>query len=339
MANPQILLTYPANNDINIPIGERLEIVFDRGLDLSTVKSNIVLYGADYDQTSGPDGAVWIDKDTGDNPYYLKSPGFKGIAEINIELEYVDLSTASSGYTAVDPTVVDGADEVSQNIGHRVIITPREPLAPDIEYTLHIVGNESVTAKGVSGRTVYDLVADPGNASTTGLVILYGGYNGLVADTLNIEITSSGDIGTAKYKYWYTSAGSGSAKTGIVTNRRFRTLIDGVQIRFNGSGFVAGDTWTVEVEPVEYLASNYVINFTTNDGSYSEAPDSPSTPATSQPPDTVIPPAPGSTGTFYVIDSDPLDKSYGNSLKTRTIRIEFSNLLDETTVTQDTVRL
>ena len=62
MANPQILVTYPANDDQNIPIGERLSIVFDRGVDLSTVKKNLVLYGRDFDLTSGPDGAVWIDR-------------------------------------------------------------------------------------------------------------------------------------------------------------------------------------------------------------------------------------------------------------------------------------
>jgi hypothetical protein len=342
MAVPISLQTYPANLDTGIPIGISVDLIFDRGIDLSTGRHSVVLYGDDYDQTSGPDQAMWIDQDTGSNPYFLRSPGFKGLVELTAVVTYVDLDSGPT-YTEVDPGVITSeADEAAYGVagvGHKLTLTPRESLAPDIQYRLHVLGE----ANGISSRTVFDTVPDGGNASTTGLITVYGGYDGAQGtDSVVIEITDSGDIGVAKYRWYYTGLGAGSAVTGKLTARRFRRLADGLQIRFQGSGFVSGDTFVVGVEAPERMIAPFVVDFTTNDGSYTTAPASPSTPAVCSPPASVLPPAPGAitaVSPLAVVEMIPENGSYYNSLDTRTITVIFTEDVDPATITDTSVRV
>lgn len=345
MAVPLSLQTYPANLDTGIPIGESIEIVFDRGIDLLTAQNHVVLYGDDFDQTSGPDQALWLDADTGNNPYFLRSPGFKGLVELSARLVYVDLATGPT-YTEVDPGVITGeADELAygtSGAGHKLVLTPREPFAADTQYTLHVLGDPDTTGAGISSRTVFDVVADGGNSGTTGVVKTNYNYTGTVADTVVVEFTTGGDIGTAKYRWYYLSAGVGTAVAGVVTSRRFRRLLDGLQINFSGSGFVSGDIYRFNVEPAELMVANFQVVFTTNDGTYTTAPSSPSTPATSSPPASVLPPAPGAgsvVATLSVVEMTPDNGSYYNSTNTRQIVVEFSDTLDPATVTDTSVTL
>jgi hypothetical protein len=343
MAAPTLTLTYPANNDTGIPIGAVIALSFDRGIDLTTAKSNVVLYGRDYDVTSGPDSAMWIDRQTGDDPFFLSSPGFSGLVPTEVSLVYLDSLGAVLNPQPTD--IVDEADALARGYTSQILVTPKNPLAADVQYTLHVIGNTDATSNGISSRTVFDPIPDAGNVSTTSNVFVYGSYTGSTSDSIVIEITTGGDIGTAKYRWYFASAPS-EVKSGLVTSRRFRKLVEsnGVQIRFTGSSFSAGDSWTVAVEPAEYLATSTQISFTTNDGTYSAAPDSPSTPATAGVPATILPPAPGapvgsSTTSLSVLEMQPRDTSYHNKLSTREITIVFSEDVDPATITQQSVRI
>jgi hypothetical protein len=309
-----------------------MTITFDRGVDLQSVIDSIHTYGIDFDQTSGPDSALWIDADTGNNPFFLTSPGFQGIAETNISLQYVDTTT----YVDASPgTITSEADEVAAGVGHKVILTPCNSLAADAVYNMFILG-DSANDNGVSSRTVFDVERGV-SVGTTGLMENYSGYTG-ITDRVIVEITTGGDIGTAKYKWYYSSNGVGSAVLGKVTSRRFRYLDkdDGLQVRFSGSAFVAGDTYEYNVESREILAASFTLQFTTNDGTYALPPVSPSTPALSTPPATVLP-----TGTydFYVAEMNPINGSYNVDKNTRQIDITFSDDIDSATITQDTVKV
>lgn len=338
MSQPSLLQTYPADEDIGIPVGITIQLYFDRGIDLLTAKNSIVLYGPDFDQTSGPDTALWIDQDTGNNPFFLRSPGFSGLVECTYELAYAN----TTSFVEEDPGVITSElDEVAAEVGHIVKVTPVNGLAADSEYHLHVLGDPDSLNRGISSRTVFDLEADPGNSSTIGVVSVTGSYTGS-ADTVVIEITTGGDVNTAKYRWYYQTLGVGSAIAGCVTNRRYRNLSKGLQVKFSGSAFAAGDTFTFNVEAAERLAENYHIHFTTNDGSYSEAPDSPSTPAESSPPSSILPIAPGALvedTTFYVIESDPEALSFNNANSLRTFTITFSEDLDPDSITNSTVRV
>lgn len=342
MAAPILLSVYPADLDTGIPIGASIVLQFDKGVDLATVKDYIVLYGPDFDQTSGADSVLFIDQDTGDNPYFLRSPGFKGLVDIAISASYVDLTSGA----AVTQTLTSEIEEASVGVsgaGHKILVTPTNgAFAADTQYVLHILGDPDSQGTGVSSRTVFDVVPDVANASDTGVVYVGGSYTGSLADELNIEITTIGDIGVAKYKYWLTSAGEPSAVYDKLTNRRYRNLIQGLQVRFTGSDFALGDVFRVNVEPAVRLATSTKVTFTTNDGSYSTAPDSPSTPATSQPPSTVLPPAPGTDTTesrLQIEEMVPADGAYNVSTNARQIVITFNEELDESTISGDSIQL
>jgi len=333
MAAPTIESVYPADNDSGIPTGATLKVVFDKGIDLESAKNSVVLFGADFDVTSGPQSAEWVNKSTSNDPFFLRSPGFKGIVDCNYAIRYLD-----SNNDPVEDVIAGAIDETGYTC--ELLITPKKVLAPEVLYTLHIIGDVDGTNRGISSRTVFDVVPDPGNDSETGSIIASNtSYTGTTSEKIIIEITTSGDIGTAKYKWYYESDGVLSAKAGKVTSRRYRSLSNGVQIRFDGSGFVSGDIFSIEVEPIERMETSTQISFTTNDGSYTEAPTSPSTPAKSEPPASTIPNVTIGNEEFYVTEMTPEISSFNVSTKTRQIIIVFNEDIDEDTVTNDSIKV
>ena len=338
MAAPEIEVTYPAAADTGIPVGITIKIYFDTGIDEKSLKDSVALYGRDSDVTSGPDSAIWVDKDTGDNPFFLTSPGFKGLIPLKFELAYYTLATTIE---VIPGIITSQADEVTAVVGHvaKITVDPKyNALLPaNAELTLIIAGDPDTQDIGISSRTVFDLEANPGNTGA-GNFAIWGTWidPGAGDDTLNLEITTGGSVGTAEYKWWYTSAGSSSASDDILTSRRYRTLADGLQIRFTGSDFQVGDTWAVNVATVERMAESLSVSFTTNDGSYSTAPASPSTPATSTPATSVLPSA---ADTFEVLSMIPANGSYNVNIKNRKIVITFSDDVDADTITDDSVKL
>lgn len=332
MAAPTIVSVYPADEDTGIPTGAVLSVVFSRGVDLDTVQKSIVLYGADSDTASGPDSAQWLNQESGENPFYLRSPGFKGVVDCDYELVYID-----SDDEPVDPqpTILDSGDETAGPYRMRVDITPKRPLAPSVQYTLHVIGDTDDTGRGVGSRTVFD-VDDAAVVSTTAFALVTGVCTRPAAETVRVEVTTPGAIGTAKYRWYYVSEGVGTAVEGKVTSRRYRRLADGLQIRFDGSGFLASDLWAFAVEPQELLQTSTTVVFVTGDGSYTAAPASPSTPATSSPPASAIPGSSVSED-LYVVEMDPPDAGSNIAFNDGTITLTFSGLLDEDTVTDATV--
>jgi len=335
MAIPTITTVYPANADTGIPVGEKIIISFSTGVDYDTVLNGVVIYGPQDVHVAGADQVVKTDPVTLNNPFFLKTPGFKGLVPYTLELVY---------YSSVDDSednehvVVSNSYETTNNLIHKAIITPLKALAPDTSYTVHVVG--SPTSKtGVSSRTVFDVVPDVANVSTTGVVKATGSFTGIFTDDIVIEITTGGDIKTAKYRWYYSLGGVGEAVAGKVTASSKILLDDGVLVSFHGSGFVTGDKYLFRVEPKEYLASNTKFTFTTNDGSYLEAPESPSTPATTLPPATIAPEYIDTETQFVLEGGFPEDRAYNVSVRTNQIILEFSEPLDPATVTQSTVVL
>jgi hypothetical protein len=325
MVAPTIDAVYPSDGLSGVPIGAEIEITFDEGIDLSTGKANVVLYGADFDRTSGPDSALWVDPKTGTNPYFLRSPGFSGIVECTYSIVYVD---ANGVEISPQPTVLTAVAEAAGPYRHKLIVKPKSLLAPDVKYVAYIIGDsEGGTSKGISARTVFD-TDNTGVTSTTGLIDIYGGYAGTVDTAVNVRITTPGDIGVAKYKFWYDTELEANARIGRVSSRRFRRLEDGVQIRFTGSAFATNDLYRFNVYAPQYLASSYQINFTTGTGSIQDVPSTASTSIIG-----TTTPIASAAIPLEVIDMDPPDGSTHISTKTRTITVSFSGDLDPTTVT------
>jgi len=333
MAAPEIEAIYPNDEATGVPIAADIAITFSNGIDLSTAKNNIIVWGPDFDVTSGPESASWIKDKNGNNPHFLKSPGFKGIVDCDYELVYVD-----GDGEEIDPTVTT-VDEEETGDGtdayrHKIKISPKQGFAPDAEYKVYVIGDaEDGTSRGVSCRTVFDV--DSSSATTTdGVVYAYGGYTGTIETTINIKVTTAGDIGTAKYKWWYSGDGEASATTGKVTSRRYRKLGDGVQIRFSGSDFIADDEYTIAVQPTELLAESYTFSFSAGDGSISEIPSTASTSVIGT--ETSL----TSDSSYLEIESmDPEDGATHQNNSTKKITITFSADIDEETVDDDSVTI
>lgn len=326
-----LLSTYPANEDIGIPIGTELFLKFDTAIDLIGATNYIVLYGKDYDVRTGPGASIWIDKQ-GVNPYAFKSPGLKGIVPIKLSGFYLNPDDSAADLESrVDPDV--------NPLNYKVVITPESSLLPDVEYVLQVIGDPASASVGINSRSVWDpaTVANTGD----GDIVSKGSYDTNGDDELNIKITTAGNIGAAKYKWWWTSLGEVSAKTKRLTHSKYFVIDRGVEIAFTGSSFAVDDSWTVFCLAGTRLETNYKIAFTTNDGTYSTAPTSPSTPTTSVPPSNAIPPLPGeySDDFLYPVAMTPEDSSYNNDNETHVIVIEFNYDLDPDTVTDETVML
>jgi hypothetical protein len=328
MPAPAVTAVYPNDLTTGIPLRADIEITFDVGIDLTSAISNVVIYGPDFDRTSGPEQAIWIDKDTGENPYFLNSPGLTGTVPADYRVIYVD----SLGVEAdIDP-VLNQASETAGPYSQKLIITPKAPLAADTNYTVYIIGTAEIgDDRGVSQRTIFD-VDETGVTGTTGDLVPAGQFLGTVSDLVYAKITLAGDIGTAKYKWWFDSAGEPSAVIDRLTSRRFRRLTDGLQLRSTGSGFVLNDEYVFAVEPLTYLATSYSFSFTTGTGSIQSVPTSAST--------SIIGSITGLTAedaALTILSSDPPDRDFNLPLATRTVTITFSEDLNPATITQDTV--
>lgn len=325
MAAPTISLVYPSNEATAVPVGADIQITFSCGVDLSTAKNNVVVYGKDTDFISGPETATFINQ--GKSADFLKSPGFKGVVPCDYELVYVD-----SNGDKVDVSLLSRTEEEAGPYVHKLILSPKTILAPNVLYTVYIIGeDEEGTEKGVSSRTVYE-VDDSSATSTTGEVFVYGGFIGESDDTINIKITTAGNIGTAKYKWWYASELESEAREGKVTSRRFRKLEDSLQIRFSGSDFILDDTYTVSLNDREFLDSSYSFSFTTSTTQIQEVPTTTSTTVIGTENDPIV-------GYLKVVESSPEDGDSNLSFKKKQIIIEFDEELDSSTISDDTVTI
>ena len=325
MAAPTLDAVFPNDGDTNIPLGAGVTVTFDQGVDVKSLKSSIVIYGADFDLTSGPDSAAWIRDDN--NPFFLKSPGFSGTVEYKTTLVYID----SDGEEVDSDTVFTTEDEAAE-YRHKLYIVPNDLFSKNTEYKVYLVGDsEGGLSKGICKRTIY-AVDDTGATSETGVVHTGGSYTGGTDDKIFVKITTGGNPGDAEFKYWYDGEGEGSATKGKVTSRRWRRLDDGVQIRFTGSSFVKDDVYTISVYKKEYLENSYNFSFSTGTGSIISLPDSTSTSVIG------VETTSDTTSSYLEVSKMfPEDGATHISVDQRTITLTFSESLDESTITEDTV--
>jgi len=327
MALPTVDTVFPNDGSEGVPLGANIEITFNQGIDLRLAKANIVLYGPDFDKTSGPDSALWIER-SGNNPNFLKSPGFTGTVKCDYEVVYVD---QHGDLVDPQPVVTAQIQEANNQYRHKLLVKPKSLLAADTKYTLYIIGDsEGGPSRGISKRTVFEPVKVVTDDAATMLV--YGTYKRELDDKAHIKFTTAGDVGEAKYKWWYESEGEASAVTGKVTSRRFRRLNDGIQVRFTGSSYSLNDLFTLTLATREHLENSYALSFLAGSGSVLEVPSTTSTSVIGR-----EGPAAAPDALLTLVDMEPEDGSTHMPLDTRTINIEFSEELDPDTITGDNV--
>ena len=322
---PSIQSIYPSNTATGVPLGIDILITFDMEIDPERAKKNIIITGPDFDQTSGPDSVLWVDVEKGRNPYFLQSPGFNGDLQGKFYFELLN----------TDNTIFSGLDyhTGSPNYRTRVKFVPDKPLAPETTYTVYVIGDPDADddiRRGISRRTVYS--TQFGANTGSGNVVFRGGYTGSIDDQIVVSITSAGNIRDAEYEWWFASIPE-IVYTGI-TSTKYRSLTgSGVELRFTGSDFAVGDTFTVNVYPPEYMTESYTYTFTTGTGSIQEIPDTTST--------SVLGDVSSSTtlDEFTVVSTTPEHKEVKVSPNVRLIKITFSADVDPTTINDRTVKV
>jgi len=265
---------------------------------------------------------MWDRPLTPEPDFYLDSPGYMGVLHGVLSFEKLD----ASNNVITTATVTPGATTFKT----RVTFTPNNILAVTYEYRTYISGDEiavGVNHVGVATRSVGDTVL--GANTGAGTATFRGGYEGVSADTYNVQIQTPGDFGIATFTWWLSSS---PATILIGTVSENETLLTaGVYLSFGGSNFQTGDTFSANVVVSEYMPTTLTWIWTTGSGSITTIPTSTSTSIIG---DIGTPAAPV---TFAVRSSVPVDLSTDNSIKTRNATINFNQNLDPTFITDDTV--
>jgi hypothetical protein len=330
--NTIINLIHPEASGVGVFVSDQVWVLFDREIDESTLKQgNFFVTGPDFDTWIGPDLAMihGLASDGSGSDDVLESPGYEGIVQGAITFERIDPTSN---------TIIDGLDTVGSGLIYRTkaIFTPVNRLQADTDYRVYLSGDEDESDNlqtGISARTVFDPVVDPGNTGT-GKVSFDGGYTGTINDTYHIEITQPGESGTAKFIFW--RAFDPSSVFGPFFTRESGVLLsDGVTAFFDEGSYQVGDQWTVVVKPRNIFLGHITWPFKTGSGNVLSIPDSTSTSVIGDIyPATVTPGVTGATSTFSVISTDPINGATNQELFAgeKELTVNFNSDIDQLSV-------
>lgn len=351
--------SYPINNEDGFPIGQEIVLVFNKSIDLKAFKEAFVLYGSDFDRTSGPDNALWINQSSGTNPFFLKSPAFKGFVDCDFKFSLVD--AAKTLVVLSDQYELEKATTDRPTV---VIVTPKNILKEDNKYNFFLSG-QSVDSledlppkllaiaenKSVSERTVYDPFKLINSTETYDERIkTYGTFipkNNESSATLNIKIVTAGEGSQAEYIWWFSDESEpnvNQARYNLRKSRcvqRWRATERGVLLRFGGNQYSLNEEFQVRCYTPVYLENSYTIGFQTGTDAIFEYPENISTSPIGL--GNEIIPAINSVSnnieSLKIVSITPSNGSVNEPLDLDKIVIEFNKTLDATTITQDTIKI
>ena len=347
--------SYPQNLEDGFPVGQSFYLAFSNSVDLKLLKKSCVLFGKDFDTSSGPNNALAVDLSSGDNPFYLKSPGMNGFIECDFEEYYVDEFTDES------PAAIQYLLTRVQEKKTIVKVTPKSVLGENSEYKLYILGNTSEDIKNaipdyldildknntLSERTVFDVKDSNDNFEER--IVSRGSYeakSGEANATLNIKIVEAGQGSKAKFIWWFSDEAEPMPANPSYKKRlsrcaqRWRNKDRGVMLRFFDAEYVLNETFSIDCfQPIE-LAESYLITFRTSTDSVYEYPEQ----VSSSPIGLGANIIPGLLGIqeekeLYVTKIEPANNSINNKLDLKNIIIYFNQNIDANSVTQDSISI
>lgn len=324
-------LSYPQNQSNNVPIGSSIHLVFDKDVDLESVKNSCILMGPDSSKTIMPQNAMWINESSGENKDFLSSPGYQGFCEFDIELSYLDTESLEQ---------VDNVSDIDRtNYYSLAKITPKNALAINTEYKLFIIGANTQNLdpiyknnKAVSLKTIYSPELDN---LVDNRISIRGQYKYNISAQLNIKIIQAGIGSQAQYVYYFDDQQIDLSR-GSRCSARWRSIDRGLVIKFDNIQYNLNEIITVKCYPVELLDDSYILSFTTGDGSVFIEPE-PDYMSTS-PINSAIYKDP-TLDKLQIISITPYNGEINLPIDTNRIVIEFNKNLDPLTVTQETIKL
>lgn len=218
----------------------------------------------------------------------------------------------------------------------KVLFTPTKRLSPNTTYRVYISGDEDSTddlSTGIRSRSVFDTVK--GANIGTGEATFSGTYSGTAAtDTIVVSVYTAGAIGTARFT-WYRNSAPSLVYGPFKITYGLIPIVDDVYISFDDGNYEVGDTFSSVVKTGSIFSGNVTYPFTTGTGSIQVLPTSTSTTVTGTPTSSTT------ATTLFTVSStspdnratnldDPIDQDF-------TITITFSDTVDASTITDDTI--
>lgn len=352
----------PVNQENNFPVGQEIILIFSESVDIKKIKESVSLFGKDFDRTSGPDNALWINNSSGENPFFLRSPGFNGFVDYDVELFFGSPTKATLALEE-DQSQID-KQETRVAI---VVLTPKKVLKEESEYTLFLVGKniddlENLTEdyqviskdRALSPRTIFDAykIDNGSNVEQTSRIKTYGSYdskNNEASSIVNLKVITAGEGSAAKYKWWFSDENEPQPADTIYKERTFRAtsrwrkLDRGVLVKFNQGTYDLNEHFYIKCydRSADNLETSFIINFQTSTDSIYTYPEVQSTSPIGID-EVYIPsgiPTVSTVEPLKVVSMTPYDGSVNNDLSLDKIVIEFNRNLDATTVTQETVKI
>ena len=118
--------TFPANEDVGVPLLAQITILFDREMNETNLDERFFVEGPDTDQYVGPGLTLleWPDNTSqGELDDFLKSPNYKGIVQGTTTFENISMTDAT----------ISG--EIGDPYRTKLTFTATLPFSPLIEYT------------------------------------------------------------------------------------------------------------------------------------------------------------------------------------------------------------
>ena len=351
--------SYPTNNESQFPIGQEIVLVFNKPLDFKAAKDSVVLYGPDYDVTSGPDNGLWLNRSDGTNPFFLNSPNFKGFVECDFETFLVN--------NLQELKVLDSQKLISKpedDLYSVLVVTPKTPLKTNTNYNLFICGVNLDNVDNVpselaaytqsnciSERTVFDPYFFENLQKVESEKVRSAGSfepsSNEAEAKLNIKIVTAGNGSSAKYVWWFDDEEEPNNPAHSLWDsrlsrcvQRWRITSRGVLVKFELAEYEVGERFKIDCHKEELLEHSFAIGFNTGTDSIFEYPEYTST-SPIAPDGLLIPDLPGIAPEekLEVVSISPTDGEINVRLDLNKIFIKFNKEIDPATVTQDSITI
>jgi len=348
--------SYPQNQEDGFPVGQSFYLIFSNAVDLKKFKECCVLFGRDFDRSYGPDNSLWLNTSDATNPFFLRSPGFGGFIDYDIEGYLIDDYELKN--VLETQTTIEKLPEQKTLIK----ITPKIVLPENNKFQLYIIGSNADEAndlpefvkaygegKSISVRTVYDVMG--GNNEVDSRIRSSGSFepkNNESSNVLYFKIVTAGEGSQAKYIWWFDDESEPAPADDRYKERlsrcvqRWRLTDRGVMLRFSGGTYELNELFKVFCYEEELLEQSYLITFQTSTDSVYEYPENVSASPIGLD-NNIIPDVnsflPSSENELKVISIEPYDGAINVNLDLKQIVITFNQNLNPETVTQENVKL
>jgi hypothetical protein len=345
MAAPVITDVTPVDGSTTVPTGESIQILFNQEISEFLLENSISLIGPDNHIATGVEFEEKLFRFANESKYAKSLDTYLMKGEVPIEIEVYRCDSSGNLLTQD----IDGTDvyvpysyAYNSSVKTKVVIKPKSFLQEKTEYRLLISGSPNPNNEWsyVGSRSVFDPAKDP-LSTGDGILRASGYYIGTVADEIVVTVTKTGSSTTCKLEWYFSSSETSvqeilpfAGRNKILTERDiYFELIGGA-----ADAFKAGDQWTIQLRPTEYLIDTYKLDFATAAEQVRELPAS-----VSQSPVRLGAPTQAeieaAATEFQLLKIEPEYGSSNISLKTKQIILTFNKDVDPTSVTADTVKL